>query len=80
MRVIVDIEETEIETDDGEDGEGVCATCRRCGHRTESYGTGDRSRRRCLALLREECPKREKNFYHAPISDPEWYEPPRKQK
>ncbi len=42
---------------------GVCATCTRCGHETESYGTGEGSVTRCLVLLREECPMGEDNFY-----------------
>lgn len=36
---------------------GVVVTCSRCGHATESCGTGDSSIRRCLALMREECPE-----------------------
>jgi hypothetical protein len=49
--------------------DGVCATCSRCGHETESYGRSERSVRRCLVLLREECPMGESNFYVA--DDPE---------
>jgi len=43
--------------------EGTTARCARCGNTTESYGTDDRSVRRCLVLLRETCPRRESNFY-----------------
>ncbi len=43
--------------------ESVCARCSRCGHETESYGTSDASIRRCLLLLREECPRDETNCY-----------------
>ena len=32
-------------------------------HSTESYGTGDKSVKRCLALMRDECPMGENNFY-----------------
>lgn len=42
---------------------GVRAECLRCSHVTESAGTGEASRRRCLALMREECPGDEENFY-----------------
>lgn len=42
---------------------GVCATCSACGHQTTSFGTGDASRNRCLALMREECPEGESNYY-----------------
>jgi hypothetical protein len=38
-------------------------TCSRCDHQTESFGTSGASIRRCLALLREECPEDEENFY-----------------
>jgi hypothetical protein len=41
------------------------ATCDRCEHMTESAGSGPESVRRCLALMREECPQEEGNFYEA---------------
>jgi tRNA(Ile2) C34 agmatinyltransferase TiaS len=64
MRVWCEVSEIEIE------GEyttvsGTEVTCGRCGHTTESYGTSDASIRRCLALMREECPEDEQNFYVA---------------
>lgn len=58
-----DVEEVEIECGSGFDVEGVQATCARCGHQTQSYGTSDRSAKRCLVLLREECPNGEANYY-----------------
>lgn len=42
---------------------GVRAECSYCDHVTESVGTGEPSRRRCLALMKEECPEDESNFY-----------------
>jgi hypothetical protein len=74
-RVPCAIEDTELEGDYADaDGypvlvEGVCATCSRCGHETESYGTSDRSVRRCLALMREECPEGQSNYYVAEEDD-----------
>lgn len=65
MRVKVTIQESEVTNDDGYTGDGVEATCSRCGHTTESMGTGSGSRRRCLVMLRDECPRRESNFYVA---------------
>jgi hypothetical protein len=61
-RVECDVEEIELE------GEfttvpGVQATCRRCGAETESFGTSERSVRRCFVLLREQCPRGEDNYY-----------------
>jgi hypothetical protein len=63
MRVVCDIEEVMLTNDSGYDIDGVEATCRRCGHVTESFGTDDPSIKRCLALMREECPRGQFNFY-----------------
>jgi hypothetical protein len=62
MRVECEIDETFLDGDYTE-VEGVVATCSRCGHETESYGTSEASIKRCLVLLREECPNNEQNFY-----------------
>lgn len=43
--------------------DGVVVTCGRCGHATECCGTEEKSIRRALAMLREECPQGEENFY-----------------
>jgi hypothetical protein len=64
MRVECEVEEVELDGDFGA-VPGVCARCSRCGHETESFGTGGNSVRRCLATLREECPEGESNFYVA---------------
>ena len=63
MRVPCDIDESEEENEDGILVECIVATCSRCGHETMSFGTGEASIRRCLALMREECPEDENNFY-----------------
>ena len=63
MRVVCDVEEVTLTNDEGLDVESVEATCRKCGHVTESFGTDDPSIKRCLALMREECPKGQWNFY-----------------
>jgi hypothetical protein len=65
MRIKVEIETVHIENDNGREIEGIRATCTRCEHSTESFGTGPGSVRRCLALMREECPNAERNFYAA---------------
>jgi hypothetical protein len=63
-RVKVDIKEVDdVEDEHGRERDGVRATCSRCDHAVESRGQTDRSRRRCLALLREECPNNEENYY-----------------
>ena len=69
MRVECDVEQVELENEKGDPVDGVVATCGRCGHTTESFGTGIRSVRRCLLLMREECPNAEDNFYWSPDSD-----------
>ena len=63
MRVTCEISRVTLQNGAGHDVEGVTAFCTRCEHSTESFGTGDSSIRRCLVLLREECPNGEKNFY-----------------
>lgn len=54
-----------IEQTDGFEGEPpeTTAECTRCNHETESYGIESVSIRRCLVLMREECPRGENNFY-----------------
>lgn len=62
-KVTCKIEEESRENSKGREVRGVCATCSNCNHQTFSFGTGENSRKRCLALLREECPHAEENFY-----------------
>jgi hypothetical protein len=64
MRVLVDIEQTDVEGDYGT-VDGIRLTCERCGHSVEVAGTSDRSARRGAIMLREECPEGEDNFYDA---------------
>jgi hypothetical protein len=71
MRVRCEVENVELEGDfETSDGmlvlvPSVQARCLRCGHETESYGDSEASVRRCLVLMREECPRGERNFYVA---------------
>lgn len=62
-RVQCEIVEDYLENDSGTSIESVIATCGRCGHVTKCYGRTDRSRQRCLVLMREQCPNEENNFY-----------------
>lgn len=57
------IDEIYLENDNGYDVDSVSATCSKCGHTTESFGTSESSINRCLVLLNEECPEGENNFY-----------------
>jgi len=62
-RVECSIVEDEVENEGGHYVPGVIATCEKCGHKVESFGTSERSIRRCLAVMSEECPEDEKNYY-----------------
>lgn len=62
MRVPCDIDEIDLDGDYGT-VDSVMATCSRCDHSTEAFGTSDASIRRCLVMMREECPWGEANFY-----------------
>lgn len=49
-----------------EDGKpAVQVTCGRCDHQVVSKGQHGAAIRRCFALLREECPEDESNYYTA---------------
>ena len=48
---------------------GVQVTCDKCGHSEESFGTNESSLQRCAALLRENCPENESNYYVTDRSD-----------
>jgi hypothetical protein len=67
MKVEVTIDEDELEGDHGW-VRGLRVTCERCGHSVEVFGTTDASARRGAAMLREECPEGEENYY-----DVAWY-------
>lgn len=73
MKVIVSIE---VVDDVDDDSRGVRATCTRCDHETEAFGTGPKSRKRCLYLMAEECPRGEANFYVDREADDEVFGPP----
>lgn len=62
-RVVCDIEHVDLTNDNGREVPGVRATCSECGHCTESFGQSLSSVRRCLVLMREQCPSAEENFY-----------------
>lgn len=63
MEIECDVYETRITSDGGREVDGVVAECTACHYETESYGTGSASVNRCLALMRDECPMGERNFY-----------------
>ncbi len=65
MKVRCAVESVGLDNDEGHDVDGVLVTCSRCAHSEESYGTSEASVRRCLVLLRENCPRGERNFYVA---------------
>lgn len=60
--VLCSVAYVDLEGDNGPQA-GVEVTCNRCKHTAESFGEGPESIRRCLALLRDDCPRNEKNWY-----------------
>lgn len=62
-KVRCETEEVDLPNEHGGTTPGIQVCCGRCGHTTESFGTGEKSVKRCLALLREECPEGETNYY-----------------
>lgn len=55
--------ECEVEEVTEDDQPAILATCTVCEHTTLSFGTTERSVKRCLVLMREQCPQGEENFY-----------------
>jgi hypothetical protein len=65
-RIRCTVDEIELPGDYTDEGiPSVEVTCSRCGHSTEIYGTSDSSIRRCLVMLRHECPRGERHYYVA---------------
>lgn len=62
-RIKCEIIEDSDYNEEGYEVDCIRATCSKCGHETMSFGTSDASIRRCLVLMREECPMDESNFY-----------------
>ena len=65
MNVACTIDYVDLENDDRREVESVRATRSTCGHETESFGTSAVRVRRCLVLMREECPHHQSNWYFA---------------
>lgn len=60
MRVPVEIEEVVLQSEDGHDVDGVVARCSRCDHEIESFGTSEKSIKRCLSTPPGRVPERRK--------------------
>jgi hypothetical protein len=67
-KVEVVFEEIELELEH-RTVDGTLATYSRGDHTAESVGTGGGSYRRCLALMREECPRGEEYDHVDPDAD-----------
>ncbi|MFM9962884.1 MAG: hypothetical protein ACKV2Q_16865 [Planctomycetaceae bacterium] len=63
MIITCELGTTTTENENGKEVESTLARCSRCGHETTSFGTSNGSIKRCLWLMRQECPRREQNFY-----------------
>jgi hypothetical protein len=53
-KIECEIEEVLLENDHGLEIESIRATCSKCGHIVESFGTSGRSVKRCPVLMKEE--------------------------
>ncbi len=62
-KVDCEVEYTSDYNDDGHENDCVVAICGKCGHQTTSWGHGPNSVKRCMAVMNEECPESENNFY-----------------
>jgi hypothetical protein len=62
VRVLCEVSEEELDTEHGPVA-GVVVICTRCGYEVSSFGTTEASIKRCFAILHEECPEEESNFY-----------------
>ena len=65
MIVQCSIESETKENDEGIEVATTLAHCSKSGHETSSFGNSEKSIKRCLVLVREECPRREWNFYRS---------------
>jgi hypothetical protein len=63
VKVGCSVEYTAREDEYGKERDCVVVTCSKCQHETISWGHGEGSVKRCLALMREECEQGEENFY-----------------
>ena len=61
--IIAEVEEIEMEGDEGGTIPGLAVTCSHCGHSVEVFGTSEASAKRGAVMLREECPEGKGNFY-----------------
>lgn len=68
-RVECEINFTQAKNDSGRMQDCTTATCSDCGHTTKSWGTGSGSVKRCLMLMKEECPRGENNFYIGDVEE-----------
>lgn len=62
MRVTVEVDLIDRECDTGGVIPSIEITCPRCGHSVEVYGQSEASEARGCVMLREDCPRGEKNF------------------
>jgi hypothetical protein len=67
-KVYVRVVETYVHNDEGQEVEGLIATCQHCGRETKAYGRSERSRKFCIMKMSKECRKdndgqKATNFY-----------------
>lgn len=55
--------EASVENIDQDRVPSICMTCQRCDHEVKVFGRTESSEKRGLAMLREQCPQGEQNYY-----------------
>jgi DNA polymerase-3 subunit epsilon len=68
-QVDVEVDEIEVTANSGRIVDGVRVTCGRCSHAVEVCGRTEASVKRGCAMLRDECPNGERNFYVAEMPE-----------
>lgn len=58
-----EVRDTLLTGEDGDEVSGLCVKYGRCDKTVQVFGTSERSMRRAFVMLREECPKKESNYY-----------------
>ncbi len=64
-KIFCEVEYSTDENDEGVEVDCVIVTCSKCGHQVQSWGDSDQSIKRSCAVMSEECPESESNFYEA---------------
>ena len=62
-RVLCRVDRRQLQNENYREVDGVIVTCGKCNHEEQAFGSSERSVKRCLVSLRENCPLGEENYY-----------------